>query len=95
MGWETGVGDPLSTADKGGAKGSWKFKVGAKYTGAPKSITNGHWTTYYRDQGKVAGLGVEMEGLQVVGGDLYLTVAYHNAAGTEKNRLYHFDKTLV
>lgn len=92
---ETAIGDPSFLVNYGGSKDIWKFKIGAGDSGTPKSITNGHWTTYFKDQGSVANLGVELEGMQVVGGDLYVTVAYHNAAGTEKNRLYHFDKTLV
>lgn len=95
VGCEAHIGDPLSNY---GAKSIWKFKIGADNSGTPKNFTNGHWTTYTKEQ-NYKGAGVEMEGLQIVGGDLYMTVAYHKYNGstveTEKNRLYHFDKTLV
>ncbi|KRO03736.1 hypothetical protein IV54_GL002097 [Levilactobacillus paucivorans] len=97
---ETAIGDPISQANKGGAKGIWRFKVGVNAVGVgdPTSITNNMWHKYYVAQGgtPASDIGVEVEGLQVVGDDLYLGVAYHGSdTATEKNRLYHFDKTLV
>lgn len=98
VGAESGIGNPLTIH---GAKSLWKFGVGASNSGTPKKVTNGHWTTFTKEQGHDGKAGVEMEGLQIVGGDLYMTVAYHSwnsstgSAETQKNRLYHFDKTLV
>lgn len=103
---ESGVGDPMTTT---GAKGIWKFKAGAADSGKPTPITNGHWSKYAKEQialvnqhGGSGDAGVEGESIQIIGGLIYLAVAYHRyAAGangmveTEKNRLYTFDKSLI
>lgn len=103
---ESGVGDPMTAT---GAKGIWKFKAGAADSGKPKSITNGNWTKYAKEQialvkqhGGSGDAGVEGESIQIIGNLIYLAVAYHRyAAGandmveTEKNRLYTFDKSLI
>ncbi|WP_125547259.1 helveticin J family class III bacteriocin [Levilactobacillus lindianensis] len=99
---ENGVGDPKKTS---GAKGIWKFKVGAGDSGKPTRLDNNVWSEYTAGVVKDANsanktkVGVEMENLQIIGGELYLAVTYHDAnngvAHLDKNRLYHFDKTLI
>lgn len=94
---ENGIGDPKVPA---AAKAIWKFKVGSKLVGNPTRILNGKWTKFKNDDaGTSAKTGVEVENLQIVGGDLYLAVTYHDTknkvAHLNKNRLYHFDKTLI
>lgn len=94
---EAGVGDPKKAS---GAKNIWKFNVGSKTVGTPKIFINEKWSNYAKDQ-KKAGYGVELEGIHIVGGDIYMGVTYHpwdedlGSSGEVKNRLYHFDKTLV
>lgn len=94
---EAGTGDPEMAS---AAKNIWKFEVGSKTVGSPKIFINENWGNYTAEQGK-PGYGVELEGIHIVGSDIYMGATYHpwnkntNTPGEVRNRLYHFDKTLV
>ncbi|KRO05139.1 hypothetical protein IV54_GL000350 [Levilactobacillus paucivorans] len=95
---ENGIGDPKKTP---GAKGIWKFKVGVKDSGKPTRLYNRKWSQFV-DGLTLKGIkdtGVEAENIQIIGGDIYLSVTYHDVKNgvshMAKNRLYHFDKTLI
>lgn len=101
VGCEEGTGDPSDNTGNS-AKGIWKFKVGAKAdaVGNPTRVLNGVWSDFTNIYaGNADGVGVEMENIQIISGELYLSVTYHDTVNKvshmQKNRLYHFDKTLI
>ncbi|WP_261810951.1 class III bacteriocin [Levilactobacillus humaensis] len=101
VGCEEGIGDPSDKTGKS-AKGIWKFKVGANAdaVGDPTRVLNGAWSDFTnKDAGDADGVGVEMENIQIISSELYLSATYHDTvdqvAHMQKNRLYHFDKTLI
>ncbi|WP_057878156.1 helveticin J family class III bacteriocin [Levilactobacillus paucivorans] len=96
---ESGIGSPEGPVI--GIKKIWKFEVGSKSVGTAKAFANKYWASYSIDQGHAGDAGVELEGIHIVGGNIYMGVTYHpwdadsNAVGDARNRLYYFDKTLV
>lgn len=98
VGCEEGIGDPATVMAS--AKGIWKFKVGSKDVGNPTRLLNGVWSDFSNKYaGNAPKVGVEMENIQIISSELYLSVTYHDTvdqvAHMQKNRLYHFDKTLI